>query len=57
MITKNDATSATASYFTNEGLHNVYFVFKNSKAGAKQPLMQMVEIQFQNTIPPPTAKK
>ena len=33
-----------------EGMHNVYFVFRNNKAEAKQPLMQVVEIEFQNKV-------
>ena len=55
MLRKMMATNASAAIEPINGVHNVYFVFKNSKAGANQPLMQMVEIQFQNTIPPPMA--
>lgn len=57
LLRKMMATNATAAIEPISGVHNVYFVFKNSKAGANQPLMQMVEIQFQNTIPLPMAKK
>jgi cytochrome c len=57
MMRKMMATHATAVLSPVTGMHNVYFVFKNSKAGAKQPLMQMVEIQFQNAIPPIIVKK
>ena len=39
-----------------DGMHNVYFVFKNSKAEPKQPLMQVMSIEFQNTATP-VAKK
>ncbi|MEP7375765.1 MAG: PQQ-dependent sugar dehydrogenase [Chitinophagaceae bacterium] len=31
-----------------DGVHNIYFVFKNSKAGLDEPLMQVVEIRFLN---------
>ena len=60
LLRKMMATNASAVIEPISGVHNVYFVFKNSKAGTNQQLMQMVEIQFQNTIPPPmapTAKK
>jgi cytochrome c len=33
-----------------EGVHDIYFVFKNPKAGENTIVMQMVEIQFQNEI-------
>ena len=55
MLRKMMATNASAAIEPINGVYNVYFVFKNSKAGTNQPLMQMVEIQFQNTIPPPMA--
>src|SRR5205823_4498808 len=42
------STHAVASIDTIEGMHSVYFVFKNSRAEAKQPLMQVVQIEFQN---------
>jgi cytochrome c len=46
MSTKVDAPLTPA-----DGVHNIYFVFKNSKASANQPLMQVTEIEFQNAIP------
>jgi len=36
-----------------EGMHDVYFVFTNPEAKANQILVQMVSIQFQNSIPAP----
>ena len=57
LLRKLMATNTSAVISPVAGLHNVYFVFKNSNAGAKQPLMQMVEIQFQNNIITPVAKK
>jgi cytochrome c len=43
------STHTVASIESIEGTHSVYFVFKNSRAEAKQPLMQAVEIDFQNS--------
>jgi cytochrome c len=49
MLAKLLSTEAVASLAPTEGIHTVYLVFKNPQAKAKQPLMQMVEINFQNT--------
>jgi cytochrome c len=37
-----------------EGIHDVYFVFKNPEAGDNKILVQMLEIQFKNKIQPST---
>ncbi|MFI5187584.1 MAG: PQQ-dependent sugar dehydrogenase [Chitinophagales bacterium] len=37
---------AIAAIAAVEGMHNVYFVFKNSRAAANQLLMQVIEIDF-----------
>jgi hypothetical protein len=39
---------------SESGLHDIYFVFKNGNANSNQPLMQVLEIQFQKK---PVAKK
>ena len=31
-----------------DGMHDIYFVFTNSKATPNDPLMQMIEIEFKN---------
>jgi cytochrome c len=49
LISKLLSTRVSANLTPVEGMHNVYFVFKNNKAQQKQPLMQMMEIDFQNT--------
>jgi len=33
-----------------EGFHKIYFVFKNDKAGDDKTIMQMVQINFKNTV-------
>lgn len=45
------ATQAKATLEPVDGIHDLYFVFKNPKASANQILMGMQEIQFQNEIP------
>jgi len=49
------AVHATIPLQAVEGMHNVYFVFRNSKAKAKQPLMQVTSIEFQNKVAAPVA--
>ena len=44
------STQAKAALEPVEGVHDLYFVFKNSTASANQILMQMLEIQFQNEV-------
>ncbi len=44
------STHAKATLEPIEGIHNIYFVFKNPTASANQILMQMIEIQFQNEV-------
>jgi cytochrome c len=36
-----------------EGLHDVYFVFKNPQATSNQILMQVIEIEFRQNVSPP----
>ena len=43
-------TQAKATLESAEGVHDLYFVFKNPKASANQIIMQIQEIQFQNEI-------
>ena len=45
------STQLKATLVPVEGIHDLYFVFKNPKASAHQIIMQMQEIQFQNEIP------
>jgi cytochrome c len=40
-----------------EGMHNIYFVFRNRNAKSKQPLMEVTAIHFKNTASPPVTKK
>ncbi len=47
----NQSQQAVAKIEATEGLHDVYFIFKNSKAQPNQILMSVSSIQFQNTIP------
>ena len=56
LLRKLMATKAMAPISAEEGIHKVFFVFRNPKAEANQPLMQMVEIQFQNKVPEVAAK-
>ncbi|MCW3117600.1 MAG: hypothetical protein JWM28_1682 [Chitinophagaceae bacterium] len=35
-----------------EGFHKIYFVFKNGKAGEDKTIMQVVQLNFQNTLQP-----
>jgi cytochrome c len=44
-------TQAKATLESAEGVHDLYFVFKNPKAGENQILMTMQDIQFLNEIP------
>jgi cytochrome c len=53
LLRKLMATHAKASLEQTEGVHDVYFVFKNPKAAANQIIVQMVEIEFQNNIAKP----
>ena len=45
------STQAKATLEQVEGVHDLYFVFKNPKGTSNQILMQMMEIQFQNELP------
>lgn len=45
------STKADATLNTVDGMHTIYFVFKNSKAKPNQVLMQVVEIHFQDMLP------
>jgi cytochrome c len=51
------AIHAIANISPVEGMHNIYFVFKNSSAQPNQPLMQVMEINFKNVAAAPVAKK
>jgi len=44
-------TQAKAILEPVEGIHDLYFVFKNSEASANQIIMQMQDIQFLNELP------
>jgi cytochrome c len=52
------STHAVAALTPVEGIHNIYFVFKNNNAKSSQILMQVTEIRFENTLTAaPVAKK
>jgi len=51
------ARHAMASIAPVDGMHNIYFVFRNSAAKAKEPLMQVTEIHFNNAASMPATKK
>jgi len=51
------ARHAMANITPVDGMHNIYFVFKNTAAKAKEPLMQVTEIHFNNTASIPATKK
>ena len=51
------ARHAMANITPVDGMHNIYFVFKNSAAKANQPLMQVTEIHFNNAVSMPGPKK
>jgi len=51
------AVHAMATISPVEGMHNIYFVFKNGKAKADEPLMQVTSIDFKNTVSMPVTKK
>jgi cytochrome c len=51
------ATHAMVNITAVDGMHNIYFVFKNSDAKANEPLMQITEISFRNSSLMPVAKK
>ena len=51
------ARHAMANITPVDGMHNIYFVFKNSAAKAKEPLMQVTEIHFNNAASMPVTKK
>ena len=53
LLAKHAMTSITPL----EGMHNIYFVFRNSNAKAKQPLMEVTAIDFKNTASMPVTKK
>jgi hypothetical protein len=42
------STRAAVTFPAIEGIHNIYFVFRNDKAEATQSLMQVTHIEFQN---------
>ena len=44
------ARHALANINSVEGTHNIYFLFKNNAAKAKEPLMQVPEIHFNNAV-------
>jgi len=46
-----------ASITPVDGMHNIYFVFKNNSAKANQPLMQVTSIDFKNTASMSLSKK
>ncbi|MES1215119.1 MAG: c-type cytochrome, partial [Bacteroidota bacterium] len=48
-IMKMMNVQASAKIEPTEGFHKIYFVFKNDKGGDDKIIMQMVEINFQNT--------
>jgi cytochrome c len=50
MIMKLMSTHASASLSSAEGMHTVYFVFRNKGAKSNQTLMQVMNIEFQNTV-------
>lgn len=45
------SVAANAPLQETKGMHDVYFVFRNPKAEANTIIVQMIEIQFQNSIP------
>lgn len=47
---RRGAQQAVAKIEATEGVHDVYFVFKNPNAQPNQIVMSVVSIQFQNTI-------
>ena len=51
------AAHAMASITPVDGMHNIYFVFKNNSAKANQPLMQVTSIDFKNTASMSLSKK
>ncbi|HEY6977244.1 MAG TPA: PQQ-dependent sugar dehydrogenase [Chitinophagaceae bacterium] len=51
------STHTTVTLPPVEGPHSVYFIFRNSQAHAKQPLMQVMSIGFQKTAATPIVKK
>jgi len=51
------AVHAMATVTPIEGMHNIYFVFKNGKAKANEPLMQVTSIDFKNTASISLTKK
>jgi hypothetical protein len=53
LLAKHAITSITPV----DGIHNIYFVFRNSSATAKQPLMEVTAIDFKNTASMPVTKK
>lgn len=48
MLRKLLSTQASAALKPTEGMHDLYFVFRNKDAKKGQPLMQVVEINFMN---------
>ncbi|HTE32988.1 MAG TPA: PQQ-dependent sugar dehydrogenase [Chryseolinea sp.] len=53
LLRKLMSVHATAPIEQTDGIHDVYFVFKNPQATTNQIIVQMVEIQFQNSVPKP----
>jgi hypothetical protein len=51
------ARHAMANIAPVDGMHNIYFVFRNSAAKAKEPLMQVTEIHFNNAASMPATNK
>ena len=51
------AAHAMANITPVDGMHNIYFVFKNNSAKANQPLMQVTSINFKNTASMSLTKK
>jgi cytochrome c len=56
MLEKLLAVHAVAGITPSEGMHNIYFVFKNSNAKSNEPLMQVSSIGFKNAVTPPVKK-
>ncbi|HPZ89064.1 MAG TPA: hypothetical protein PLQ32_13220, partial [Flavihumibacter sp.] len=46
------STHAIATISPTTGKHTIYFVFKNEKAKAKEPIMQVSAIHFKNSTTP-----
>ena len=53
MFRKMSSVIAQAKLTPTEGIHPLYIVCRNPKASGNAILMDMIEINFQNQIPPP----